>query len=504
MKQALLAMAVAFTAVASRTQAQVTADGYTGIVTDLGGGAVTNTTNANAEASPGISSAQVTALYPESINDTGTVAGFYLGTASTSARSGFSFIMGFAGPATGAPGALLSTGDLSGYPTPSNPSYNGDKTWAFGVNSSGTLAGSVISFQDHTQPPTAGITGTPAAISEIPTLSQLGTLQGGVAQTAGFGIDTAGDIVGQSQYAPTQGSGAGRSALAFLYTAANQTTHQLGVGQYWSSAYGINPAGTEAVGYQITKLATGSLGSTSRAQVNKQATIWTSSDGTWNAGTITAQYLGTLAGSATVQSTQSMAYSVNDAGVVVGGSDTASGPSEAFVYINGAMHSLNPNPLSSASGSTIGNPVYEDLSLATETTTGIGYQSNPVNSPIGTLDSLAESINNEDQAVGYQLDATGAKYAALWTIQPDGSSTLINLNDFAPAGLDLLEATGINNNGQIVGIGTSASGSGGVEGFVLTLTTAAVPEPTVPAAVAGVAVIALLGRRTRKTFACRV
>jgi probable HAF family extracellular repeat protein len=186
---------------------------------------------------------------------------------------------------------------------------------------------------------------------------------------------------------------------------------------------------------------------------------------------------------------------VNDAGAVVGGSETASGTSEGFVYINGAMYSLNPNPLPSAIDSSIGNPVNIDLTTATETN-GIGTASNPVNSPIGTLDSLAEAINNEDQAVGYELDSTGNKYAALWTIQPDGSSTLTDLNDFAPAGWDLIDATGINNNGQIIGVGTYGNG-GAEEGFVLTLT-AAVPEPTIPGLVAGLGLTYLLGRRTQK------
>jgi probable HAF family extracellular repeat protein len=87
---------------------------------------------------------------------------------------------------------------------------------------------------------------------------------------------------------------------------------------------------------------------------------------------------------------------------------------------------------------------------------------------LGTLPgipgSLAPSINNKGQVVGFSDDFNGNTVALLWQ-----NGTMTDLNTLIPADSPwfLLEALGINDRGQIAGYAFNAS-TGEVHGFVAT------------------------------------
>lgn len=87
---------------------------------------------------------------------------------------------------------------------------------------------------------------------------------------------------------------------------------------------------------------------------------------------------------------------------------------------------------------------------------------------LGTLPghpvSLAEAINNAGQVVGVSQDLNGNNFAA-WLWQ---HGVMTNLNTLIPPGssMFLVEATGINNRGQIAGFGSLPNGQ--TRGFLLT------------------------------------
>ena len=131
----------------------------------------------------------------------------------------------------------------------------------------------------------------------------------------------------------------------------------------------------------------------------------------WANGNIT--YLGTLDGGAG----RSEATDINNAGQVVGWADSSSGGYQAFVWQNGTMTDL------------------------------------------GGSASEALAINNAGQIVG-----TSARHAVLW----QSNGTMIDLNSLmsAKSGWVLESASGINDEGQIVGTGLY---NGGTAYFELTL-----------------------------------
>lgn len=91
----------------------------------------------------------------------------------------------------------------------------------------------------------------------------------------------------------------------------------------------------------------------------------------------------------------------------------------------------------------------------------------PAKDDLGTLGGRSSSaccINASGQVVGWSADAyTEAQHAFLYS-----NGVMINLNTMAiPWGWELIQATGINDSGQIVGIGLH---NGKIHGFLLTPT----------------------------------
>ena len=116
--------------------------------------------------------------------------------------------------------------------------------------------------------------------------------------------------------------------------------------------------------------------------------------------------IGTLGGSA------SYGQAINDEGWVAGGSTTVRGYLHAFLYAKGNMQDLG----------TLG----------------------------GTGNSSAYGINQRGQVVGYSNTRDGQSSAFLWE---GGAMRDLNHSIAADAGWRLLEASAINDRGQIVGFG---------------------------------------------------
>jgi probable HAF family extracellular repeat protein len=118
-------------------------------------------------------------------------------------------------------------------------------------------------------------------------------------------------------------------------------------------------------------------------------------------------YIGSLGG------LQSIANDINDAGVVVGTSETNSGKRHAFRYVNGAMQDLGTLP--------------------------------------GDDESYALGINNSGEIVGVSQGSSGT-HAFLWHafVQP-GVPKMLDLGAVTGLPPGDVHATGINNSGAIVG-----------------------------------------------------
>ena len=170
-----------------------------------------------------------------------------------------------------------------------------------------------------------------------------------------------------------------------------------------------------------------------------------------NAAFYTFTDLGTLGG------TNSAARAINDAGQVAGWSYTANNAAYHATVWNGA------------------------------TATDLG-------APLGGTSSVATAINTAGQVVGYAFFAKNAQHAAVWN-----GTTATDLNSFldastVSAGWVLTEATGINDNGWIVGNASNASLGITSHAFLLT----PVPEAeTYAMMLAGLGMIGAIVRRRK-------
>jgi probable HAF family extracellular repeat protein len=180
----------------------------------------------------------------------------------------------------------------------------------------------------------------------------------------------------------------------------------------------------------------------------------------WQNGGITD--LGVLSGD-----NASSAYTINDLGQVFGSSfkyDTSNSIQSLFRWQNGAMTNLG-NIDSNAFINSINNQglavgeLYE------------GYNGSAFlwqNGTTTNLDSLggtfasAYDVNEAGTVVGYSDTNNGSGSAVMWR-----NGQIFNLNNLLQpnSGWQLISANGINNNGQIVGIGDF---NGQRKGFLLT------------------------------------
>ncbi|MGA2257347.1 MAG: DUF3466 family protein [Thermoguttaceae bacterium] len=271
-------------------------------------------------------------------------------------------------------------------------------------------------------------------------MQDLGTLPGGSSSWA-YGINNKGQVVGNS-YSNPRNTDAGLSEGPFAFLYSNGVMQDLGTlpGGSSSYAYGINNKG-QVTGWSETYGPNGE---------NTAAHAFLYSGGVM-------QDLGTLGGQS------SFATGINDDGNVVGGAYTSGNATfQAFLYSNGVMQDLG----------TLGGP-----------------------------DSNSQGINNRGQVVGYadtsisDIYGNFVSHAFLYS-----GGSMLDLNSLIPSnsGWTLVEATDINDNGQICGYGINSSGQ--TDAFLLTPT---VPEPSalIVWSLIGSLGIALGWRRKRKRAA---
>lgn len=277
---------------------------------------------------------------------------------------------------------------------------------------------------------------------------------GGV-NSRGFGINSMSIVVGDAFFATPMEP---RSHAAIF---KGGVTLNLGTlpGQVYSRANGINAAG-QVVGYA----------SQQRDSAQSRAFVWTSRTGMTDIGTLGGAY--------------AQAYAINDAGYVTGASQTQGmGPmvtTHAFLYqlpsapyprynrmvdlgvlggvfsygmaINSYNHVVG---YSSITGDTqaVHGFLHDGAKMI-----DLGSLGGPGNR-WGTDVSVALGVNNYDQVVGYSYlpgigDMPIQQVAFLWRRSASGGGQMMNLNKLLfGEGKNYLvvSATGINDNGQIVG-----------------------------------------------------
>ncbi len=357
----------------------------------------------------------------------------------------------------------------------------GGMSYATGINNSGQVVG-WSAGNDTT-------TGTTAFIWQNGTMSSLGTM-GGTSSVA-TAINSTGQVVGYSMDA---------SGSYQAFTTNGSTWQTL------SSTYGKNSAA-----YAINS--SGLIGGTIQTDAKDTQGKYTNYLGaTWSGSTATALNSLQNVSYKVWGGPVSQVYSINDSGVMVGkssvgapyGDDNGDPASHAVLWnSNGTVTDLGTLGLcntisgvcaSAAFGVNSAGQVVGVSGDSTNTNLRPFIYSNGQMTDLGTLGSstngYAYAINNNGQVVGYSSDykasdpASGTisssfSTATLWTINADGSATAIDLNSLiADSGWTLWGATGINDQGQIVGYGMTGEGADATfHAFLMSPTSAPVPVP---------------------------
>jgi probable HAF family extracellular repeat protein len=202
--------------------------------------------------------------------------------------------------------------------------------------------------------------------------------------------------------------------------------------------------------------------------------------------------LGTLGGN------HSSALAINNAGVIVGGANTADSATRAFSYTTaGGMinlgslgggdamaHALSPNGQFIAGYSSITGEAEKHPFLYTTAGGMIDLGT------LGGIEAFAKGVNDSGAVVGVSYLPNFQEHAFYYA-----GDTLYDLNDLVVNRGDwtLVSANGINNLGQIVGYGVI---NGENHAFLLTAT--AIPEPSTYALFAGLACLALAAARKQR------
>jgi len=195
-----------------------------------------------------------------------------------------------------------------------------------------------------------------------------------------------------------------------------------------STALAVNDAG-QVVGYSTAPGGTGDV-------------AFLDSDGTMTD-------LGTIDGG-----TASVANGINDAGVVIGNSDTAASDEIGFVYQNGTITAVGTlgGPNSSVNAINDNGVVTGSSQDAADVSHPFVYANGKMTS-LGTynIDTTPQAINDNGVIVGttYGVDASGDPFTHAFIYQ---SGTFQDLTTLIPAGSgwQLTDAVAININGQIL------------------------------------------------------
>lgn len=316
------------------------------------------------------------------------------------------------------------------------------------ITDPGTLGGNLaLGYAINSSGQVTGVSSTPTGQFRAfrysnGSMVNLGTLGNSASESRGFAINTQGNVVGNSQ--------TNQGFRAFFY--ANGTMTDIGtLGGNFTGASGINDSNSI-------------VGTSQTATFQARAFLY-------SGGMMTD--LGTLGGSS------SQALGINNAGQVVGTSLNASGQNRAFIFENGAMVDLGTLGGQHSQGTAINeHGVVAGYSRIANGDTHAFVSSSSGLIDIGVLgpngvNSLAYGINNHGDVVGTSVSTTETS-AFLYS-----NGVLHNLNDLLPAnsGWHLIEARGINDNGQITGYGTL---NGQTRAFVLSPEeqVSPVPEPS--------------------------
>jgi probable HAF family extracellular repeat protein len=283
------------------------------------------------------------------------------------------------------------------------PNTGANFSFGYGINSFGQIAGGSYAAE-------AG-TAIRAMMATATGLIDLGTLSNTDDASVAFDINDRGQVTGWS----TARAGGAFVTHAFVWTAAAGMRDIGTLGGDYSSGQSINESGQIA---GESKIGTG-------------ATL--AFRFTEGAGMIS---LGTLSGG-----TRSSGYGINNSGQVVGESDT--GPIVGFPRLKGQGPIVGFPRLKGRSFGEIGEGPRAFL-----WTEGVGMRDL---GDLGGGTSRATAISNNGVVVGWSYVIDGAFRAFRWT-QAEG---MINLNTLLPpnSGWVLLEAYGVNDNGQITGNG---------------------------------------------------
>jgi len=310
----------------------------------------------------------------------------------------------------------------------------------------------------------------PAAAASAYTCKDLGV------NTGANALNQAGQVVGSA--------GTSSGDRAFLYSGG--ILHNLGTlpapHDYASYALGLNAAG-QVAGY-----------SASSSPNDMHAFLWSSSGGMTDLGTLpggSGSYAtGINANGQTVGSAQSSsgyshaflwnsssgmtdlggfpgcptvisgATGINTAGQVVGWARTAAGANHAFLYSGGFMQDLDTLPggnVSQAVAINDAGQVAGYSQTAAKTTHAFLYSGGMTD--LGTLPtpynyaSYASGLNGAGQVVGYCYSSSYDVRAFLY--HDGGMLDLTSLVTNLPAGVNLTNAAGINDQGQIVANGNN-------------------------------------------------
>ena len=322
------------------------------------------------------------------------------------------------------------------------------------------------------------------------TVTDLGTL--GYISSSGGGLNGAGQASGVSSLAttvpvtpcpPKYGKPqhcVKRPEHAFLYSGGAMT--DLGtLGGINSAGTAINATGTvvgsadTAAGHShaftesggvMTDLGTldGTAASSKALAVNSSGQVagWSTAPG--GTGDVAVLYangsmtdLGTIDGGIA-----SVANGINDAGVVIGNSDTASSDERGFVYHNGTITDIG----------TLGGPnssvdAINNNGVVTGSSQDAGDVSHPFVYSNGTMTSLGtynidttpQAINDNGEIVGttYGVNASGYPFTDAFVYQ---NGKFQDLNALIPAGSGwrLSDAIAVNVSGQILVDATNSSG----------------------------------------------
>jgi probable HAF family extracellular repeat protein len=178
----------------------------------------------------------------------------------------------------------------------------------------------------------------------------------------------------------------------------------------------------------------------------------------WQNGTITD--LGTLGGGG------SFANGINNAGDVVGGAALANGRTHAFLYHDGVMADLGAPPGNTytqayainSSSQIVGTAEFEDNPPPYNYVHALVWQGGTLTDlgTLGGLNSEAKAINDAGDVVGY-ADLGSPSYATDAFLYHHGVMTDLNTLLVPGSAWTITSASGINDAGQIIGLGVDAT-----------------------------------------------